>query len=590
MVKTHWAMEGGLGWWSGQPGIIGDTPAGLSAGGWTGVGAARPGTNHHTNWACSFYPAAAHKHMEVAFMAHGLKFTTLALAAALLAVGSAHAAEPAPAEARRMEAQARSHIAAFPGRTMHGAEHAYTLRDAIVDDDGSQHTRFDRTFRGLRVVGGDLVVHADRNGVFRDASLTLARAINVPRSAALSAGRAIQAALAAHDGSTQGQSPELVVYARGDLPTLAWDVRVFGAQADGTPSELHVMVDGQTGAVLEAWDDVHTAPAAGTGQGFFSGTVALTTDLVGSTYSLRDPSRGNQYTIDMGNKQSGKGTIFTDADNGWGNFLLTDRQTVGVDAQYGTAVTWDYYMNVHKRNGIKNNGVGAYNRVHYGRNYNNAYWSDSCFCMTYGDGDGTTFNPFDSLDVAGHEMSHGVTASTANLTYSGESGGLNEATSDIFGTAVEFYANNPNDPGDYLIGEKLYKSGTSALRTMINPSQDGVSADCWYSTLGSLDVHYSSGVANHFFYLLAEGTTNGSPSKTCVAGNTRVATGTGTVAGIGRAKAEKIWYRALTVYMTSSTNYAGARTATLNAASDLYGAGSVEASAVAAAWTAVGRP
>jgi zinc metalloprotease ZmpA len=244
---------------------------------------------------------------------------------------------------------------------------------------------------------------------------------------------------------------------------------------------------------------------------------------------------------------------------------------------------------VHGRNGIANNGTGAYNRVHYSRNYNNAFWSDSCFCMTYGDGDGTTFNPFDSLDVAGHEMTHGVTSRTAKLVYSGESGGLNEGTSDIFGTAVEFYANNPNDPGDYLIGEELYKSGTSALRTMINPSQDGRSADCWYSSVGNLDVHYSSGVANHFFYLLAQGTTSGSPSKTCVAGNTRVASGNGTVVGIGRAKAEKIWYRALTVYMTSSTNYAGARTATLNAARDLYGAGSAEQNAVAAAWTAVGR-
>ena len=125
-------------------------------------------------------------------------------------------------------------------------------------------------------------------------------------------------------------------------------------------------------------------------------------------------------------RQSGNGTIFTDADNTWGNGTLADRATVGVDAQYGTATTWDYYKNVHGRNGIANDGKGAYNRVHYGRNYNNAFWSDGCFCMTYGDGDGTTFNPFDSLDVAGHEMSHGVTSRTANLIYSGESGGLNE--------------------------------------------------------------------------------------------------------------------------------------------------------------------
>lgn len=522
-------------------------------------------------------------------MVRGLKLSVLAAAATLAALSPAMAAAPDAAKGRSMEATARAHLSRFVGHTLHGAEHSYTAADTLLDDDGSQHVRFDRQYRGMKVIGGDLVVHSDRNGAFRHASKTMERQINLPRGASLSAGRAIKLALGAHAGSTNGTAPELVVYARGDVPVLAWDVRVFGERADGTPQELHVMVDGTTGAVLESWDDVHIAAANGSGRGFFNGTVALTTDLVGSTYSLRDPSRGNTYTINMNNRTSG-GSVFTDADNLWGDGTLASTQTIGVDAQYGTAVTWDYFKNVHGRNGIANNGVGAYNRVHYSRRYNNAFWSDSCFCMTYGDGDGTTFNPFDSLDVAGHEMTHGVTSRTAKLVYSGESGGLNEATSDIFGTAVEFYAANANDPGDYLIGEKLYKSGTSALRTMINPSADGASADCWYSTLGNLDVHYSSGVANHFFYLLAEGTTNGSPSKTCVAGNTRVATGTGTVAGIGRAKAEKIWYRALTVYMTSSTNYAGARTATVKAATDLYGASSAEVAAVGNAWTAVGRP
>ena len=316
--------------------------------------------------------------------------------------------------------------------------------------------------------------------------------------------------------------------------------------------------------------------------------MALTTDKVNTTFNLRDPSRGNQYTINMNNRTTG-GSIFTDTDNVWGNGTTSNTQTIGVDAQYGTQMTWDYYKNIHGRNGIANNGAGAYNRVHYSRSYNNAFWSDSCFCMTYGDGDGTTFNPFDSLDVAGHKMSHGVTSRTANLTYSGESGGLNEGTSDIFGTMVEYFANNANDTPDYLIGERLYKTSGRYLRSMIKPSVDGVSADCWYSTVGSLDVHYSSGVANHFFYLLAEGTTNGSPSPTCATGNTRVANGTGSVTGIGRAKAEKIWYRALTTYMTASTNYAAARTATIKASDDLFGVNSAESTAVAAAWTAVGR-
>jgi zinc metalloprotease ZmpA len=513
----------------------------------------------------------------------------LALALAVSLLAGLAGAPVAQAAGSTAAARALANVTAFPGRSMHGPGQTYSVRDVIVDGDGTEHVRLDRQYQGLRVIGGDMVVHSTGRGVLLDVSRTLNRLLMLNTRPYVSEAMATSVALAANPGYGQSGRAELVVNARADFPELGYDVSIAGQKADATPSQLHVIVDALRGKVMDAWDEIETAAASGTGRGFFNGTVALTTNSLTSGFELRDPSRGNQYTINMNNRTSG-GSIFTDADNAWGDGTLSNVQTVGVDAQYGTSVTWDYYKNVHGRNGIANNGTGAYNRVHYSRRYNNAFWSDSCFCMTYGDGDGTTFNPFDSLDVAGHEMSHGVTSRTANLTYSGESGGLNEGTSDIFGTAVEFYANNPNDPGDYLIGEKLYKSGNSALRTMINPSLDGASSDCWYSGVGSLNVHYSSGVANHFFYLLSEGTTNGSPSKTCVAGNTRVASGTDTVAGIGRAKAERIWYRALTVYMTSSTNYAGARTATTNAATDLYGAGSPESNAVAAAWMAVGRP
>jgi len=205
--------------------------------------------------------------------------------------------------------------------------------------------------------------------------------------------------------------------------------------------------------------------------------------------------------------------------------------------------------------------------------------------MTYGDGDGVSYGPLVSLDVAGHEMSHGVTEHSANLTYEGESGGLNEATSDIFGTMVEFHAANSNDPGDYLIGEEFDLKNHAGLRRMDNPASDGDSVNCWSSGVGNLDVHYSSGVGNHFFYLLAEG--SGAKTINGVAHNSPTCNGS-TVAGIGRTAAAAIWYRALTVYITSSTDYHGARTATLSAAQDLYGPGSAQQSAVATAWSAVG--
>jgi Zn-dependent metalloprotease len=276
------------------------------------------------------------------------------------------------------------------------------------------------------------------------------------------------------------------------------------------------------------------------------------------------------------------GTLFTDADNVWGNGTNSNRQSAGADAQYGTNVTWDYYKFVHGRNGIFGTGAGSYNRVHYGNGYVNAFWDGTK--MTYGDGDGVDYGPLVSLDVAGHEMSHGVTEHSANLTYSGESGGLNESTSDIFGTLVEFYAANANDPGDYLIGEEFDLKNHLGFRRMDKPSSDGASYDCYTPLVGQDDVHYSSGVGNHFFYLLAEG--SGAKTIGGVAHSSPTCNGS-SVTGIGRDAAGKIWYRALTVYMTSSTNYAGARTASLNAARDLYGAGSTQYNAVAAAWSAV---
>ena len=505
-------------------------------------------------------------------------------AAALFTSGAAQAQAGNRAQAgERASAAAK----AFPQRTLDGPGDSYEVRDVVLDADGSEHVRLARRFHGLRVIGGDLVIHSGRGGAFVGATHTLTRAAHVDRTPSLDGRGALAAASERFASHAAGAEPELVVYARAEHARLAWDVTLHGTQADGTPSRLHVIVDAHSGAVLESWDDIHTAPAVGSGQSLFVGAVQITTESRRAAFKLQDNTRGGSKTLDMKNRTGGRGTLLSDADNAWGDGTTANRQTAAVDAAFGGALTWDYYLDVHGRNGIGNDGKGANSRVHYGNNYANAFWDDSCFCMTYGDGN-ASYYPLVSIDIAGHEMTHGVTSRTAGLIYSGESGGLNEATSDIFGTMVEYYANNGSDAPDYLIGEEIYKSGGS-LRNMMNPSSDGVSADCWYASVGNIDVHYSSGVANHFFFLLAEGTTAGSPSRTCIAGNTRVATGNGTLAGIGRAKAEKIWYRALTVYMTSSTKYAAARSATLSAAADLYGAGSSEVDAVAAVWNAVNR-
>ncbi|MEV5448238.1 M4 family metallopeptidase, partial [Streptomyces sp. NPDC052644] len=223
---------------------------------------------------------------------------------------------------------------------------------------------------------------------------------------------------------------------------------------------------------------------------------------------------------------------------------------------------------------------------HYGRNYINAFWDGAQ--MTYGDG-ASNSRPLVSLDVAGHEMSHGVTEAVSGLVYSGESGGLNESTSDIFGNMVEFYAAAPSDPGDYQVGEKININGNGTpLRYMYNPSLDGSSDSCWTTSTKNKDVHYSSGVGNHFFFNLAEGTGATSYGTSPVCGSAPAVT------GIGREKAEKIWFRALDVYFTSNTSYVNtstpsntARAYSLKAATDLYGSCSTEYKAVQAAWTAV---
>ncbi|GAA0743658.1 M4 family metallopeptidase [Ideonella azotifigens] len=514
---------------------------------------------------------------------------TFAFNAIAMAVVAFSMAAPAQAAAPAADHPAVQRALAHLSGTGFAAAHAsgsdsYVARDLIVDEDGAEHVRFDRSHNGLRVIGGDLVVHGGADGSFRSISQTLSRMVQVdlvPKVASEHAGKAALALFPHRDGAVQ--SKELVVYARSGKPQLAWDVLVSGTQADGTPSEAHLILSASSKKLLDKWDDIHTADNVGSGKTLYSGNVTLHDDLSGSTYTLRDLTRGSHYVVTMKNGTR-RETLVTATNNVWGNNTEADLETVAADAAYGQNMTWDYYKNTFGRSGIANDGKGAYSRVHYSRNYDNAYWSDSCFCMTYGDGN--SFTPLVSLDVAGHEMTHGVTSRTANLTYSGESGGLNEGTSDVMGTMVEYYAANSNDPGDYTIGEEL---SSTPLRYMYQPSKDGASADCWYSGVGNLDVHYSSGVTNHFYFLLAEGTTAGSPSKTCVSGNTRTATGTGTLTGIGRDKAAKIWYRALTVYMTASTNYAGARTATISAATDLYGASSAEVAAVKAAWTAVNR-
>ena len=185
-------------------------------------------------------------------------------------------------------------------------------------------------------------------------------------------------------------------------------------------------------------------------------------------------------------------------------------------------------------------------------------------------------------------MSHGVTEATANLNYSGDAGGLNEATSDIFGTMVEFSPNNSSDPGDYLIGEKININGNGTpLRYMDKPSKDGASVDCWSTSTGGLDPHYSSGPLNHWFYLASEGT-----GSKVIGGVTHSSTACNgaTITGVGRDVAVKVWYRTLSTKLSSGSTYKDAREGAITSAKELYGADSAQCKGIEAAFSGISVP
>ncbi|MBW8809434.1 MAG: M4 family metallopeptidase, partial [Lysobacter sp.] len=440
---------------------------------------------------------------------------SFALAAALVAP-AVHAADSGKALAM---SQARGLIANHLGALQGNSDDSFNARDAIVDRDGTEHVRFDRTFRGLRVIGGDVVVQSQR-GQLRSALLTLRskqRPSLTPRISQDDA--AVEAGARFGSRIEQVRSNEPVVYARGARPVLAYEVIVQGDGNSRHSGLVTYYVDAASGKVLDVQDQIQTAAATGTGRSLYYGNLSISTDQKSATkYDLIDTTRGSGSVYDAKGavvsnlfdilSATSSATLMTDADNTWGNNTTSDRATVGVDIHYGVGVTWDYYKNVHGRAGLAGDGKGIKSYAHTnfktssgGNSGVNAAYVDLVKSMFYGDGDATRgYGPIIGIDVAGHEMTHGVTAATAKLAYSGDAGGLNEAASDIIGTLVEFYANNASDPGDYRIGEKMRTDG-KAFRDMYNQASDGKSFNCYIAggfdpnlSDGAHNPHYTSGV------------------------------------------------------------------------------------------------
>ncbi|HET8601920.1 MAG TPA: M4 family metallopeptidase [Segeticoccus sp.] len=517
-------------------------------------------------------------------LSSGVALGALVAAAALVPDTTASAAPPSsdhPAPSIRTEQGAAATMARDLGL---GAQQRLTVTGIVPNPSGSYYVRYSRTFAGLPVVHGDVVVERSRAGAVQHVDW----AVGQGKVAVASTTPAVSLASAKAKGlqatsAVKGErvdSHRLVVFVTQDgRPHLAYDVLTQGVTADQTPTRLHTYVDAHTGATLASHDEVET----GTGHGIFVGNVQIGTQPASSGYQVKD-SVGN-YTTNLRGATSGTGSIFTGADDDWGNGSQSNPESAGVDAQYGAEMTYDFYQNVMGRAGIWDNGSGARSRVHYGNNYVNAFWDGTQ--MTYGDG-ANNQHPLVELDVAGHEMSHGVTENTAGLTYSGDAGGLNEATSDIFGTAVEWYANNPNDVPDYLIGEEININGDGTpLRYMDKPSRAGTQyPNCYSSNVKNLDPHYASAPLNHWFYLASEG--SGAKTINGVSYNSPTCNGS-TVQGIGHVKAEKIWYHTLATKLGPYSTYTDARDGAIASAKELYGDGT-ECAGVQAAFSAISVP
>jgi bacillolysin len=384
--------------------------------------------------------------------------------------------------------------------------------------------------------------------------------------------------------ATYAPQPELVIIAKnGNYKNpdfrLCWKMDIYASKP---LSRNWVYVDAQTGEVIWTVERIHDVDAPGTAQTVFSGSRSIVADSFGGHYRLREAGRGNGVeTYDMNTGTDyGAAVDFTDTDNNWAVPSPAIDQ-YALDAHWGAEMTYDYYFTIHSRNSIDDNGLALISYVHYDVGYANAFWDGQE--MTYGDGDGGTFNePLTTIDITGHEITHGLTENTAGLVYQDESGGLNESFSDIFGVTIDNFGRGTTGPLLWRIGEEC-TAGGNGIRLMSNPSSfgdpDTYDGTGWVNAGGPDNggVHTNSGVQNYWYYLMCQGGTGSNDNGDAY-----------NITGMGMPNAANITYRSLTVYLGPNAQYADARFYAIEAAEDLFGGCSPQVATTTNAWYAVG--
>ena len=477
----------------------------------------------------------------------------------------------------------------------------FKLLNIEKDNLGMQHYRYQETVNGNAVQGTMYIFHVKNNLVVSMNGLFFANLSTVPAAATLSESTALSMAINYVGASIyrwQSSIHENQLKEATDNPNATWFPKgelvfapvgfnysannfrlayVFDIYADMPLSRKLIYVDAITGEIILTLDKIENTDTPATAITAYSGSQTIITDSFAGGYRLQEVAHGGgirTYNNLLAANATGT-TDFVNATTTWNN-VNAQLDQYATDAHWGAEKTWDYYDSTFNRNSVDDAGQPLLSYVHVDVNLVNAFWDGTE--MNYGDGD-ATYNPLTCLDVAGHEITHGVTQFTSNLNYQAESGALNESFSDCMGNSVRQFARH-SAVMDWLIGDEM---GGTPFRSMADPNlygdPDTYFGNNWASLTGGDNggVHTNSGVMNYWYYLLAEG--GSGTNDNAFAYN---------IPAIGLDKAQQICYRAQAVYNTTTTGYMEMRANSIQAAIDLYGACSNEVQVVTNAWQAVG--
>lgn len=450
----------------------------------------------------------------------------------------------------------------------------FKLKKKVQDKNKNTHYKFNQEIDGIEVYGGEIIVHVSNdNRVYAlngkptpvtSKTRKWKSQFKINKRKAIKTAQSLLKFKANKKTFLQKPKAKKYIY---ELDGEFYPVYVVNLEfVNPYPANYKVFVDAKNNKIIDSFNAIAHGTVTGTGTGVLGDTKTINTYLDGGQYYLIDDTKSalngriETYDANNGDIYSLPGTYMTDSDN----VFDAEAQKAGVDAHYYAGVTYDYYYNVHGRNSFDNNGSTIKSSVHYKTNENNAFWTGSQMC--YGDGDGTTFIPLSgSLDVVAHELTHAVTQYSADLEYRNQSGALNESMSDVFGVIVEYEVLGDSDW--WRLGEDVYTPGNpdDALRDMKNPElydQPAHMDNYQNVTYDNGGVHINSGIPNKAFYLIAD--------------------------SIGFDKTGDIYYKALTQYLTTRSDFTDARNALLQSAADLYGSSSNEYAVVGNSYAAVG--